>query len=119
MSAVNGNGDLPRTIVTPCTDMYETPEAYVVSLDMPGARKETITLTLEKGVLQVSAEVEPHHGKSIAVLYRELGTTGYHRVFALGEGIDREHVDAIFEDGVLTVKLYKIPETKPRTISIH
>jgi HSP20 family protein len=99
--------------------MYETPEAYVVSLDMPGVQKEAITLTLEKGILQVSAEVGPHHDKSISVLYRELRATGYHRVFSLGEGIDRDNVDAVFEDGVLTVKLFKTTETKPRTIPIN
>jgi HSP20 family protein len=118
-TAVDSSGDLPRNVVAPYADIYETPEAYVLRLDLPGARKEAVTLTMEKNVLEVSATVEPHHDKSFTVLHRELRITGYHRVFSLGEGIDRDSVDALFEDGVLTVKLFKTSETKPRTITIN
>jgi HSP20 family protein len=116
---VNGNGDLSRNVVAPSADIYETPEAYVLRLDLPGAKKETITLTMEKNVLEVSAGVEPHYDTGYTVLHRELLVTGYHRVFTLGDGIDRDSVDALFEDGVLTVKLFKTSETKPKTITIH
>lgn len=111
-----GNGIVH--IVTPRADVYETQEAYVIRLDLPGARKEAVNLTLEGDVLQVSADVD-HHADGLTILHHELRTTGYHRVFTLGEGIDRDHVDALFEEGVLTVKLFKTPEAKPRTITIN
>lgn len=114
-----GNGTLPRNVMTPPADIYETPEAFVVSLDMPGARKEAVTLTLQRNALEVHADVEGHHDKSSTVLHRELRTTAYHRVFTLGEGIDRNTVDAVFENGVLTVKLFKASESKPKTITIN
>jgi HSP20 family protein len=107
------------TSVMPAADIYETPDSYVLSLDMPGARKERISLTLDRGMLEVSAEVEPRHEESATLLRREILTEGYRRSFTLGEGIDRESVDARFEDGVLTVKLFKSPEAKPREIRIH
>jgi HSP20 family protein len=107
-----------RTITTPRADVYETPEAYVIRLDMPGARKEAVALTLEGDILEVSADVHST-GEGLTVLHRELRTAGYHRVFTLGDGIDRDHVDALFEEGVLTVKLFKTPGAKPRTIPIN
>ena len=107
-----------QNIVTPRADIYETTESYVIRLDMPGARKEAVALTLEGDMLQVSADVDSF-GQGMTVLHRELRTTGYHRVFTLGDGIDRDHVDALFDEGVLTVKLLKTPEAKPRTIPIH
>jgi HSP20 family protein len=115
----NGKQTREDKIVTPCADIFETPEAYVVCLDMPGSPKETISLTMEKGILQVEAAVEPHHEETANVLYRELRTTSYHRAFTLGEGVDQSSVDAVFENGVLTVKLLKTPETKPKQITIN
>jgi HSP20 family protein len=117
-SASRSNGVSGPT-VAPAADIYETPDSYVLSLDMPGARKEGISLTLDRGMLEVSAEVEPRREESATLLRREILTAGYHRSFTLGEGIDRESVDARFEDGVLTVKLFKSPEMKPREIRIH
>jgi HSP20 family protein len=118
-SAVNGNGDLTENVVAPSADIYETSEAYVLRLDLPGAKKEAITLTMEKNILEVSATVVPHHDKNFTVLHRELRTTGYHRTFTLGDGIDPNSVDALFENGVLTVKLFKTSEAKPKTITIN
>ncbi len=118
-SADNGIGKLPVNVVTPSADIYETAEAYVVSLELPGAGKESISLTLENDVLEVRAEIGPHHRDGDLILHRELRSTAFHRVFTLGEGIDRNTVDAVFEDGVLTVKLFKTQETAVRTIPIN
>ncbi len=108
-----------ESVTVPTADIYETPDAYVLSLDMPGATKEGISLKLDKGVLAVEASVGSIHAESATVLRREIRTTGYHRAFTLGEGIDRENVDAKFEEGVLTVKLFKSPAVKPKEIQIH
>ncbi len=117
--AGNGVEGLPENIVTPSADIYETSEAYVVTLEMPGAGKESIALTLENEVLEVRAAIGPHHRVGDTVLHSELQGTGYHRVFALGKGIDRNAVDAVFEDGVLTVKFFKTSDTAVKTITIH
>jgi HSP20 family molecular chaperone IbpA len=59
------------------------------------------------------------HISGTRFLRREIQTTGYRRAFTLGEGIDRSNVQATFEEGVLTVKLYKSAEMLPRDIQIH
>jgi len=110
---------LPENIVMPVADIYETPEAFVLSLDMPGARKEGISLTMEQGLLHVSAGFDRLHGPGADFLRREIRATGYRRAFTLGEGIDRSNVQASFEEGVLTVKLYKSAEMMPRDIPVN
>lgn len=110
---------LPSNVVAPEADVYETPDAYVLSLDIPGAAKDSIALTLEKGCLEVKASVQPLHREQANLVYREIRTTGYHRAFTLGEGIDRDNIDARYEEGVLTVKLLKSAELKPKQITIH
>ena len=104
--------------VLPLADVFETPEAYVVMLDMPGAQKENMRVRLERGSLSVSAPADRHFQESGTVLHEESRIPGYARTFALGDGIDLKNVDAQFQDGVLTVKLFKNEELKPREISI-
>jgi len=125
--SVTNNGTEPVTrpegredeYILPLADIYETPEAYVVMLDMPGAQKDNMRVRLEKGSLMVTAPAVRHSQQSGTVLHEETRISGYARAFSLGEGIDLKNVDAQFEDGVLTVKLFKNEELKPREISIR
>lgn len=103
----------------PLADIYEAPDAYVVMLDMPGAQKEQMRVRLEKGSLMVTAPAARHFQGNGTVLHEETRTLGYARAFSLGEGIDLKNVDAQFQDGVLTIKLFKNEELKPREISIR
>ncbi len=103
----------------PLADIYETQDAYVIKLDMPGAQKESIRVRLERGNLTVSAPAVGRAHPTWTVLHEETRATGFSRAFSLGEGIDLKNVDAHFQDGVLTIKLFKNEELKPREISIR
>lgn len=105
--------------VAPLADIYETPEAYVLLLDMPGAGRENVSVRLENHTLFVKAPVESLHGADAAILHREHRTGGYERSFVLGEDINPENIDAQFENGVLTVKLFKSERVRPREIKIR
>jgi len=106
-------------VVAPLADVIETPEAFLVALDMPGATKENISVTLEKGTLRVKGYVEPLQKEGATAIIREIRATGYSRAFTIGEGIDRNRVEATLADGVLSVKLFKAEELKPRQITIQ
>jgi HSP20 family protein len=103
----------------PAADVYETADAFVLMLDLPGAKRESIHLTLEKGEMRVRAELESERTEQESYLLNETESAGFFRVFSIGEGIDTSNVDAHFEQGVLTVKLFKSEELKPREIRIH
>jgi HSP20 family protein len=105
--------------VLPLADIYETPEAYVVTMDMPGADKEKMRVRLEQGSLMITAPALGHIQENATVLHEEARIPGYARAFSLGEGIDLKNVDAHFQDGVLTIKLLKNEEMKPREIAIR
>ena len=116
----SGPGLFLRTPVSiPAVDVSETGDAYVLYMDMPGTKKDAISVTVVDQTLAVKAPVTPLHGEGAAVLYREIGTGGYERRFTLGEGIDRNTVDARYENGVLTVRLLKTEASKPKEIVIR
>jgi HSP20 family protein len=103
----------------PAADIYETPDAFVLLLDMPGAGKESISLRLDRNELTVKAPVGQIHAEQGTVLFRELRNKGYYRSFSIGDGIDLSNVDAQFHRGVLTVKLYKSESQRPREIAVN
>lgn len=108
-----------QRLLVPAVDVIETPDTYVLHLDVPGAAKESISVKLEGGALQVRAAIAATARAGETVLYSELRGTGYAREFALGNGIDRDRVDAAYENGVLSVTLRKSDAFKPKEIRIQ
>jgi HSP20 family protein len=108
-----------ETVVSPVADIFETGDAFMLKLDMPGATKESISLNVGIKLLSVHARVTPHHSEQAALLFSEIGRKQYVREFNLGTGIKLDEIDAQFEDGVLTVTLPKTDEVKAREIQIH
>ncbi len=104
---------------TPLADIFETPEAFVLVLELPGSERGAITLQLHQGTLVVKADVPGRETDDGVMTVREISTPGYYRSFRIGQGIDLATIDAKFELGVLTVKMLKSPEMKPREIPIH
>ncbi len=128
MTQLNGNELVRRgslrfqapVAVAPRADVFETPEAYVLELDMPGAVKEAISVSLDQESLMVEADTRQLVSREDGIiLANEIRRSRFSRVFAIGQGIKRDAVDARFENGVLTVKLFKAEEMKPREIQIR
>jgi len=113
--------DLQRIdeILTPSADIVETAEAYLLMLDMPGVAKESLSISMEQNVLKVKGTVNTAHPQGGEMLFREIRATGYDRSFNIGEGVDRNRIDAAYDQGVLTVTLPKREEMKPREITIR
>ena len=105
--------------MTPLADIFETPDAFVVMLDMPGASKETISINIDRVNLTVRGPVTAFHKGNAALLCNEIPALGFYRAFNLGEEINENNVDAHLEEGVLTIRLYKKEEVKPKEIQIR
>ena len=107
------------------TDVHEHDDQYEIDIDLPGFKKDEITLTLEKGNLTVSAtkglEEEEKNDKG-RVIRQERYAGAMQRSFFVGHNVTEEEVQAKFEDGVLSVTVpkkeaRKIPEKKTITIA--
>jgi HSP20 family protein len=105
--------------VEPVADIYETADAFVVKLDMPGSSKEEIKLSIEPNRLTVRGTVGVQHGEGVNVFFSEIGRKNYIREFNLGNGVNHDAIDAQFENGVLTITLPKTEHVKAREITIN
>lgn len=90
---------------------YEKPQAYLVRVDLPGVKKEDISLELEEGVVSISA-VRTFEAKKGA------NEAKYSKSFRVPEGVKDGAIAAQFENGVLGLTLPKSEKAQPRQISI-
>jgi len=104
----------------PAMDVKEREGEYVVVADIPGAKKEDIDVTLENGILTISAETksETEEKEGERLLRRERRYGNYVRSLRLGTQIDEKNVKANYKDGVLELILPKAEEVKPKKIAV-
>jgi HSP20 family molecular chaperone IbpA len=104
---------------TPRADIYETDDALIVVVDVPGADEKSVDITLEKNVLTINAYVDDlpqMEGYSLA--FAEYNVGDYQRSFRLSDEIDRDGIEAEVRDGVLRLRLPKAGPAKTRKISV-
>ena len=103
-------------------DVKETEKAYALEAELPGVKQEDISLTLDKDVLTIAADMNTEKKEEKAnYLYSERHTGHMERRFNL-DGIDQDRITARFENGMLMVDLPKAQPEKPkeaRRISIE
>jgi HSP20 family protein len=101
----------------PPADVYETDDDVVIELDVPGLHPENLTVESVNGQLVITGERQPPENATRR--YRAERWSGrFVRSFALQPRFSGEEVRAEYTDGVLTVRLRKPEEVKPRRISI-
>lgn len=106
--------------LTPAVDITEDDSGYFVTVEVPGATKDDITVEAHEGVLTIRGEKRnereerKEHSRWVERAYGS-----FSRSFTLPPNAETERVKASFTDGVLTVEIPKAEEKKPRVISIR
>ena len=111
------NGTMEKKAVhsiIPAVNIIESPKAYTVTLDIPGAVKENIKANIENNVLVVTADVAEYAQSENVEIAKQ-----YRREFTLANDIDVHTVDAKYDLGVLTVTLNKKEQYLPKQIAIN
>jgi len=104
---------------SPYTDIYETSDAVVVTMEVPGVEKSAIDIRLEKNVLTVTGNIDSRKYEDLEPIYSEYNVGNFVRSFTLSTKINSEGIEANVADGVLSVRLPKAAEAVARRIEIH
>ena len=96
-------------------DVHETDEAYLLELEVPGLKKEALTLTVDPdGTLTVNIAAEEERAED-----REAQRYKGSRSIRLPAGSARQGFEARLIDGILTVTVPKSPAAKKQIIEIQ
>jgi HSP20 family protein len=99
----------------PMVETEETQDAYVIRAEMPGMRREDINVEVEGDQLRITGEVrEEARGNA---LRQRRGKFSYRTT--LPADIDPENVEARLNDGILTLRLPKVPRSRSRSRRIE
>jgi HSP20 family protein len=106
--------------IAPRLDVVERDNEFVVKAEMPGMKKDDIEISLENGVLTITAETqsETEEKEGDRVIRQERRYGKYLRSLRLGKEIDEKQVKASYKDGILELVLPKAEEVKPKKITV-
>lgn len=107
--------------LSPRIDVVETDTGYQISADLPGVKKEDISLQLTGGRLSIEAsrsesKEEKEEGK---VIRKERYEGKFMRSFYLGDNVKQDDIHATFTDGVLKIDVPKVEPSQPETSRIE
>ena len=107
-------------VVTPPVDVHETDDEIVVSAALPGMKAENVDITLTGRTLTLRGEFKADEKvERDQVIYRERRYGSFNRTIQLPVRVEGDRANADFDDGVLTLRIPKAEEVKPRQIRIN
>lgn len=115
--------DLPawsRELNVPAVNIEDTPDAYKLSLAAPGLKKSDFNIDLEGDMITISSEKEESkESKDSKYTRKEYSYSSFSRSFTLPEAVNKDKIDAAYDDGVLKIMLPKKDEVKKVAASKH
>ena len=100
-------------------EVYETSEEIVVRALCPGVTPEQLQVSYQQGILTLRAQTKsPETHDDWTWHVREFGYGEMARSFTLPKEIDADRAEAHFQDGVLTLRLPKSEQAKPKQIRV-
>lgn len=104
----------------PDVDIFETKDDFVISAELPGLKKENVSLTLENGILTLKGEKKGETAKEnedYNLKERRFGR--FCRSFVMPDSIKPEKIKTSFRDGLLRVSIPKSEIAKEKEIKVE
>ena len=110
---------MTETAFIPPCDIEEREGFYLLTLDLPGLKKEEIDVQVHENNLTISGERKAEIQEKENNWNRVERFSGkFQRVFSLGERVNRNLIEASYENGVLKLRIPKEKEVKPEALKI-
>jgi HSP20 family protein len=99
-------------------DAYRRGDEFKIHFDLPGVDARFIELTVENDLVTVRATRGWVRAEGDQIQMAERPQGDFSRQLFLGEGLDRDHISATYENGVLTLTIPVSEQAKPRRVEI-
>lgn len=103
----------------PMVDTYEKDDAIMIKAELPGLKKDDVSIDVNNNVLSIKGERKDEENVEEDNYYRRERFYGkFQRAFTLPDNVDTDKIEASFKDGILEVKVPKTEESKGKKIEI-
>ena len=107
---------------TPNMDAWETEQAFVVQLDLPGLNRDQVEVNFDRNMLTIrgnrTATIPPVEKGEMRVFFAERSPGAFIRTLRFPQYVEASKIEAAFNNGVLTVTIPKSDAAKPRKIEV-
>ena len=111
--AADGDG------LVPALDVRQNADELIVEVSLPGVQPEDVDITITGQTLVIRGEMKAEErDEGDAYLYRERRSGTFHRQLQLPVRVAGDSAEATFEHGILTLRIPKAEEVKPRQIQV-
>lgn len=108
----------PKRSLRPAVDIFENGDAITLLADLPGVSDNTLSVEVDDKTLTIQGEIALDMPGDLESLYADVRSTHYQRAFTLSSELDAARISASLSNGLLTVKIPKREEVRPRKIEI-
>jgi HSP20 family protein len=105
--------------VYPAVNVFTDPDGYVLRMEVPGISADSLDIQTKGRTLTVSGKREESAPQGGSFHRRERSTGAFSRSLQLPEDVDTARSSATYKEGILTVRIPKREESKPRQITVQ
>jgi HSP20 family protein len=105
--------------LVPPVDVTEDDSGITLKADLPGATRDALAIGIDGDTLTIEAPLDIGVPEGIEPVYAEVRSGRYRRSFTLSRELDSSNIEATLKDGVLTLRLPKQEQAKPRRIEVR
>ncbi|MBK9577298.1 MAG: Hsp20/alpha crystallin family protein [Fibrobacteres bacterium] len=102
----------------PSVDVIQVEDGFQLRAELPGVSKDSVQVELKDQTLSIAGEKSAPSPNTPGYRYSEIHYGKFQRRFHLAESIDRDRLEAKFENGILDIRLYLRPEHGARQIQV-
>jgi len=108
-----------RTSAFPPVNLYETPDAYVLTAELPGLRSEDLEVSIERNRVTLRGQRAIDHPADASVHRAERRAGSFRRTLELPMDVDADKAEAAHRSGVLMLRVPKHEAAQPRRIAVQ
>jgi HSP20 family protein len=109
----------PEFVLRPAVDIFENDHGITMLADLPGVSNDRLSVQVDKDTLKITGDAVIAAPQGMEPLWAEVRSTRYERAFALSAELDTDAITAEMKNGVLTVRIPKRAEVRPRKIEVR
>jgi HSP20 family molecular chaperone IbpA len=103
----------------PPVDIFEDAGGITLLADLPGVGREDLAIGVDGRNLTIEAPLRLGEADSLTPVYAEVRANHFRRSFELSGDLDTGKIDAGLRDGVLTLRIPKLEQAKPRRVEVR